>query len=131
MNLAIVVLSSIGIVLSAYALYVKHQLGKNKDYKAVCDISEKVSCTKPMASEYGSLLILPNSAFGVIFYAVVLFFGYFDEMRAVFWLSALAVIGSVYLAYVSFFKLKVVCPVCTAVYMVNILLLVFSAVVLY
>jgi vitamin-K-epoxide reductase (warfarin-sensitive) len=131
MNVAIAVLSGIGIVLSAYALYVKHQLGKNKNYKAVCDINEKVSCTKPMGSEYGSLFLIPNSAFGIVFYGVMVLLGYFDELQAVFWLAVLAVVGSVYLAYVSFFKLKVVCPVCTAIYVVNILLLVFSAVALY
>ncbi len=126
MNLTIAILSGIGVALSLYALYVKHKLQQDKGFKALCDINEKVSCTKAMGSEYGSFFIIPNSAFGVVFYAVMLLLGFFDEMKAVFWLSVLAVLGSVYLAYVSFFKLKVVCPVCMMVYAVNIFLLIAS-----
>src|SRR3989338_2492818 len=126
MEQSIAVLSSIGVALSLYALFVKHQLSKNKNYRAVCDINDNISCTKAMRSEYGSLFILPNSAFGVLFYATMLLLSAFDEIKAVFWLGVLAVIGSAYLAYVSFFKLKVVCLVCTVAYAVNILLLAFS-----
>ena len=126
MHTAIAILSGIGVGLSLYALYVKHQLGQNKNYHAVCDINEKVSCTKAMGSKYGSLFFIPNSAFGVVFYAVMMMLGYFDLMGTVFWLSLLAVLGSVYLAYVSFFKMRIACPVCTAVYILNIVLLALS-----
>ena len=126
MNYIIVVISGIGIVLSLYALFVKRQLEQNKDYKAICDINDKVSCTKAMGSRYGSLFIIPNSAFGVVFYGVMGLLAAFDELKAAFWLSVLAVLGSAYLAYISFFKLKVVCPVCSLIYIVNILLLALS-----
>jgi vitamin-K-epoxide reductase (warfarin-sensitive) len=119
MEPAIVVLSGIGLLLSLYALYVKRALANNKNYHALCDISEQVSCTKTIGSRYGSLFLIPNSAFGIVFYGMMMLLGAFDEMRAVFWLSLLAVIGSVYLAYVSLFKLRIVCPVCVAVYALN------------
>lgn len=126
MDTGIVVLSGIGVLLSFYALFVKYHLSKNKNYHAVCDLSDRVSCTKVMGSKYGALFIIPNSAFGVLFYAVMMLLGYFDEMNAVFWLSVLLVIGSLYLAYVSFFKLRVLCPVCVGTYVVNFLLLIVS-----
>ncbi len=126
MDTAIVALSGIGVLLSLYALSVKYHLSKKKNYHAICDISDKVSCTKAMGSRYGTLFIIPNSAFGVLFYLTVMLLGYFDEMNAVLWLSVLAVVASVYLAYVSFFKLKIVCPVCVGTYGVNILLLAVS-----
>jgi uncharacterized membrane protein len=127
METSVVVLSGIGAALSLYALYVKHKLSKNKNYHSVCDISDKVSCTAAMGSRYGSLFIIPNSAFGALFYAVMMLLGVFDEMKALFWLSVLAVLGSISLAYVSFFKLKITCPLCVGIYVINILLLIASS----
>ncbi len=126
MDLAIVLLSGIGCSLSLYALHVKKQLGKRKRYTAFCDINEKLSCTKALGSKYGELFLLPNSVFGVLFYALLALLGAFDELLAVFYLSVLAALGSLYLAYVSFFKLKIACPICMLTYVINVLLLIAS-----
>ena len=119
-TISLIILSALGMLISLYAFRVKQKLAKDKGYKPVCDISEKISCTKALDSGHGALFILPNSLYGLAFYALAL---------ALAWLalSAPAVLGSVYLAYVSFFRLRVACPLCTIIYALNIALLVMSA----
>jgi vitamin-K-epoxide reductase (warfarin-sensitive) len=127
----IVILCIAGFFLSVYALYVERKHAKNQRYKAVCDINEKASCTKAFASKYGKTFGMPNSAYGMVFYAaifILLFLGFYDY---VFYLAILAMMGSVRLAYVLYFKLKDMCIVCTSIYVVNILILVVGYLLVY
>ena len=119
-------ISTIGIILSAYALYIEHKKAKNAEYKAVCDINDKMSCTKAFSSEYGKTFGLSNSIYGIIFYIIVYLLILFNQINLIFYLSILAVIGSIYLAYTLYFKVKSFCLICNGIYIVNILLLVFS-----
>jgi len=50
-NFYINVCSSLGLLIAVYSYYVKVKFSKNKKYKAICDISENVSCTKVLSSE--------------------------------------------------------------------------------
>jgi vitamin-K-epoxide reductase (warfarin-sensitive) len=71
---------SVGSLLSLYALYVEHQATSSREYEALCDISETVSCSKVFLSEYGkifsfvglvekdSVMDLPNAFYGLCFY---------------------------------------------------------------
>ncbi len=130
-TIALLALSFTGFIVSVYALYVKHNLAAKKNYRPVCDVNDRVSCTKALGSEYSSLFILPNSFFGMFFYGVLALLSFFREIQALLVLSLLAVIGSFYLAYVSFFKLRVLCPLCTIIYAVNIALLAVSGTMLW
>lgn len=40
-----------GFILSLYATYVEIKLILNKDYKALCDLAPKLSCTAVFSSE--------------------------------------------------------------------------------
>ncbi|HIH92191.1 TPA: hypothetical protein HA281_05290 [Candidatus Woesearchaeota archaeon] len=126
-TISLIILSALGMLISLYAFRVKQKLAKDKGYKPVCDISEKISCTKALDSGHGALFILPNSLYGLAFYALALALAWLGQAGALFALSAPAVLGSVYLAYVSFFRLRVACPLCTIIYALNIALLVMSA----
>ena len=123
----LLIISTIGFLFSLYALIVEVKLEKNKDYKAVCDINDKFSCTKTFKSGYGKLLFgIPNPIIGLGFYTLVFVLVLLNYFNVAFYLSILAVIGSVYLWYVLHFKVKTICIVCYSIYIVNILLLVFS-----
>lgn len=126
MALEILIVSVIGFILSCYALSVEIKHYKIQNYKAACDIKENVSCTKSFSSKYGRIGILPNSVYGIFFYFIVFALDYFKYFNYLFYLSVISFIGSVYLAYASYFKLKNFCLVCTSIYMVNLLLLIFS-----
>lgn len=125
-NSTIQIISIIGFLLSAYSLYVEIKSSKSKSYKAVCDINEKVSCTKVFSSQYGKILGLSNSFYGILLYILIFILNIYEYANLIFYLAILSVLGSVYLAYVMYFKIKSYCLVCNAIYAVNILLLVFS-----
>ena len=126
MLLTIQVLSAIGMLLSAYALRVEIRKKQNKDYKAMCDINDKVSCTKAFSSKYGRILLLPNSFYGIIFYLAVIALSIFNLANIIFYLAIISFIGTLYLIYVLYFKVKSFCLVCNGIYIINILLLIFS-----
>jgi len=123
---AIPLLAGIGFFLSLYAVYVKRKASKSKNYKPICDISKNISCTKAFKSSYGRLLVLPNSVYGILFYLLIYILAISNNIDVIFYLSIFATIGSIYLAYISYIKQKNYCVVCTATYLVNILLLIFS-----
>ena len=113
-------LALLGIILSIYFLYVKHNQS-NKNYKALCDVTDKISCSKAAKSKYSNLAVLPNALYGIIFYLLV----FFLPINLVFYLAILASFLSLYLIFVSI-KIKVLCPVCISTYLVNFLILYFS-----
>ncbi len=51
----IVVISSIGFLVCVYGFFIKRNLKLDQGYKAVCDLSDKVSCTKTFLSPWGKL----------------------------------------------------------------------------
>jgi vitamin-K-epoxide reductase (warfarin-sensitive) len=118
-------LCMIGLALSAYGLYVKLQVDKNKDYKAACDLSDRVSCTKAFKSGHGTLFLLPNSVWGMIYYFLLFFLTYLSS-GLVLLASFFSVIGSVYLAYILYTKVRSICLVCTSIYAINLLLFILS-----
>tara|TARA_Y100000310_G_scaffold344866_1_gene460114 strand:+ start:6995 stop:7390 length:396 start_codon:yes stop_codon:yes gene_type:complete len=119
-------LAVIGFILSAYALYLERQKAKNSEFKAVCDISDNMSCTKAFSSSYGKNLGLSNSIYGLIFYTIIYFLDIFSLNNFTFYLAIISVIGSIYLAYILYTKVKSYCLICNGIYLVNILLLIFS-----
>jgi vitamin-K-epoxide reductase (warfarin-sensitive) len=118
-------LSMFGLILSIYALYVKIR-SKNKKYKPLCDIKKNVSCSKAFSSKYGKLIILPNPLWGIIIYSVLIAGTYLDINFVTKSLIFLILLTTLYLMYLSYFKQKNFCLVCTGIYIVNILLFVFS-----
>ena len=122
----IILLALAGIVISIYAYTVEMNISKNPEYKPACDISDKISCTRVMGSSYGKMLGISNALIGMAFYAVLFVLACFSAASLIFYLSIAAVIASIALAYISYFKVKSFCLVCTSVYVVNVLLLVVS-----
>ena len=120
------IFSAAGFILSAYAIYVKYKVGKSKKYRPLCDISKRISCTKAFTSRYGNIAVLPNPLYGIFFYAAMFILGTLGNFKFALYLSAFSVGGSVYLAYLSYIKQRNFCLVCTAIYIINILLFAFS-----
>lgn len=139
-NLAIA--SLLGTLISCYGFYVEYRVESNHDYKAMCDISEAVSCSKVFSTEYGkgfgvvgkvlgkdSALNVPNGVFGLIFYTTLLVTsfskcGKVAEVQK--WMAIVSNLLSVYLAYLLYFVIQNLCVVCVSLYVVNAFLLVFS-----
>ena len=126
----ILIIGAIGLIISIYTYLVEYKLKTDRKYKAHCDVNNKISCSKALLSSYSNLFGISNSIKGIIFYILIIFLSFFN-IKYVFYLSIISVLGSIFLAYVSYFRLKIFCLVCSAIYIVNILLLIVSYMVLY
>ena len=131
--------SSLGILLSTYACYVKNNSQNDSQFEATCDISESVSCSKVFNSEYGnifssigilekgSLLDLPNAVYGCLFYILIILLSIAmpDDQYTSFLLLILtsaSMVLSAYLAYILSEVLQVICLVCFSTYACNLAL---------
>lgn len=111
-----------GLGLSVYAYAIQKKLEADKEYKPFCDLSDAVSCVKPLKSPYSSLFGIGNGLVGIIFYTILIACIVAKLTTFVCWLSTAAVIASIWFGYLLYVKIKSVCIVCTALYIVNILL---------
>ncbi|OWA51896.1 putative Vitamin K epoxide reductase complex subunit 1-like protein 1 [Hypsibius exemplaris] len=139
---ATVFFSLIGLGISGYAFYVEGQMRQDKHYKPLCDINKEWRCSKTLGSKYGKgfgflgnvfgdshTLNQLNTVYGVLFYTLMAGLGFARNSKASLVqlnLSCISVCVSFYLAYVMYFDLKELCPVCISTYVVNILLLLLS-----
>merc|ERR1719230_1142827 len=129
------VVSLIGLLLCFYTLHVEIHSASNPDYKAMCDISEHMSCTKAFNSKHGrgfglvepilgeeSPLNLPNPVYGIGLYSLMFILSFCGSSIGVLkflTFNALAsCVMSVYLAYI-LYLMKDVCVVCMSTYAVN------------
>nr|XP_056720800.1 vitamin K epoxide reductase complex subunit 1 [Euleptes europaea] len=132
-------LCTVGLALSVYAFHVETSKERDASYRAMCDISSAVSCSRVFTSRWGrgfglvadflghhSLLNQPNSIFGIAFYILQVLLGFSNSGLAAFALlgsSLVSIAGSLYLAYILFFVLHDFCVVCVSTYLLNIALL--------
>jgi uncharacterized membrane protein len=119
---AIMILSAIGFLLSVYAFYIEQCLRRNSAYKAFCDISDGISCAKPLLSPYAKLLGISNALLGMVFYTGMIVCAWFDYADLVLYGALASAFASVVFAYILYFKIGTLCPICTAIYVVNVLL---------
>ncbi|MEK6880992.1 MAG: vitamin K epoxide reductase family protein [Nanoarchaeota archaeon] len=70
----IIILAILGAILSIYSYVVEKKAEKSKEYKSICDINDKVSCTAAFTSSYGKILGIKNSIWGMGFYIFIFLF---------------------------------------------------------
>ena len=122
--ITLIILASVGLMLSIYAYNLEYNIKKpNSTYKPSCDLSERISCSKPILSPYGSVFGISNSIVGILLYTAILLFALMGMKTMVFILSLLACFTSVIFAFILFTKIKVLCPICISIYIINALLL--------
>jgi len=115
-----------GLILSIYSLYVEKKLETQKSYSPVCDISKNISCSVAFESKYSKTFGVKNSILGSGFYALVLLLSVTSFAPLILYLAAFGMLTTIYLAYISYFKLKNFCLVCTSIYIISLLLLILS-----
>ncbi|MDP1695159.1 MAG: vitamin K epoxide reductase family protein [Candidatus Woesearchaeota archaeon] len=123
--LTLQILAFLGFLVSLYA-YTVERNARNPDYKAFCDFKDSMSCTKAFTSPYGKLFGVSNALGGLVFYAVIFLLTFFGQTTFIFILSLVSFWGTLYLAYLSYFKMKNFCVVCHIIYLINVLLFIFA-----
>jgi uncharacterized membrane protein len=126
MMMAIIILAIIGLVISIYGITVERKLQQDVQYKAVCDISDAISCTRPFLSPYGKMLGISNIWASALYYCVILIVTLLNFNTIVFIIACAGVAVSVVFAYILYFKVRSLCLICTSLYLINIALVVAS-----
>lgn len=119
----IIIVAIIGFCISLYTYLLEKKVKENPDFKPACDLSDRVSCTKPMFSPYANLFYFSNAFVGMLYYVLVVILALLHLHT----LLVIATIGgcivSCILGYLLYFKIKSLCILCTSMYIINLILL--------
>lgn len=122
----ILILAALGFGISLYTYLLEKKIEREPDYKPACDINDRISCTKPIKSEYANIFYFSNALVGMVYYALIVVLGLLGVSK----LLLIATIGgclvSAILAYFLYFKIKSLCLLCTSLYIINIALLILA-----
>jgi vitamin-K-epoxide reductase (warfarin-sensitive) len=124
--IAICILAIIGFCISLYAYFTESKIKEDPNYHPACDINDRISCSAPLKSEYSNIFYFSNALMGIAYYILVGVLAYFGLHRLLLVATAGGAFMSLILAYLLYFKIKSLCIVCTSLYIVNILLLLFA-----
>ncbi len=114
----------IGFGLSLYMFIIERKLKKNPAYKPVCNISDRMSCTKALESEYAKPFGVSNALLGMLFYPILVLLLANGYPTLVYYACIAACCVSLFLAFILYFHIKSFCIVCSSLYIVNALLLI-------
>jgi uncharacterized membrane protein/predicted DsbA family dithiol-disulfide isomerase len=126
-------LAAVGFCISAALTYLHlRAVADPEGYKSFCNISPGVNCDAVALSKYAVVLGVPNSVYGALFYVLLGLLAVTaarssraQELRLaghLFILASGALLYSFYLGGISYFRLRTVCVLCSALYVVNLAL---------
>lgn len=122
----IIIVAVIGLCISIYTYTVERKIKNNTTYKPMCDLSDRISCTKPMLSKYGNLFYFSNAFMSIACYVLIILLAALNAHTLLFFAAAGICLVSVFLAYLLFFKIKSFCILCVSMYTINFIILVLA-----
>lgn len=132
----LLVFALLGLGASSVSTFVHYQLLTKPNYESFCDVGSQVSCTQAYLSQYGSFMGVPVAIGGVVFFAIsALLAGMAGRPASaarenaagyIFLLSTVGLAFALYLAWASYFVLKVFCILCAITYVSVIALFIIS-----
>jgi uncharacterized membrane protein/protein-disulfide isomerase len=133
----LLVFALLGLGASSVSSYVHYNLLTNPSSSSFCDVNATVSCAEAYTSPYGSFLGVPVAIGGVVFFALVLVLAGMAGRSGstaretapayIFVLSTIGLAFALYLAWASYFVLKVFCILCALTYVSVIAIFIISA----
>lgn len=124
--ISILILAGIGFAISMYTYLLEQKIKEKPNYKPACDLSDRISCTKPMKSEYSSLFYFSNAIVGAAFYVMIAVLALMNMHSLLLFATVAGCIVSAFMAYLLYFRVQSVCLLCTALYIINVLLLLLA-----
>jgi uncharacterized membrane protein len=118
--------SALGIIFSAQATYYKFRLARNPDFKiprCKCSSRRTDSSEAVLKSSQSTILGIPNSVLGALFYIALIVMAYLKHTDAMMLVGVGAVAVSAYLSYGMVAKIRGLCVNCVNVAALNILIL--------
>lgn len=118
------ILAVIGFCISLYTYLTEKKIKESPEYKPLCDISDRISCTRVMKSEYSNIFYFSNALVGMLFYIFIAISALLDATNLISIGVIIADIATCVLAYLLYFKIKSLCILCTSLYVINIIMLI-------
>jgi uncharacterized membrane protein len=126
----IIILALAGFADSLYFVLVHYEWTDSEPPEIpMCPVSQNGNCTNVARAPEAHILGVPNSLFGLGFYAAILaaavarvMFGFWPVPQALAAIAVLAAVLSLYLAYTLVFQLQVLCPLCFTAHAINLCL---------
>lgn len=122
----IMIVASIGLCISIYTYLLERKIKHDINYKPVCDLSDRISCTKPILSPYANIFYFSNAFVGIAYYIAIILLAALHKPQVLFLAAILGCLVSVYLGYLLYFKIKSFCILCTSMYLVNLVILLLA-----
>lgn len=133
----LILLGTVGLVMSGLILHDKMQLLQDADFTPACTLNDVLSCTDVMNSSQADAFGFPNPFIGLVGFGVVVAIGVAllagAQMRAWFWYGFVAglvfAVGFVHwLEYEAVYVIDALCPYCMVVWAVVLPLFVSTVV---
>lgn len=143
-DLVISLFGLFGLCVSLFAIYVEYKKTKNNNYVSVCDINNRVNCSKVLTSKYSRLtkllfglpdnhvMNIPNTYYGVLFYLAVFVYPlplltYIPFREILFFCASVgSMILSLFLAFILYYVLDDFCIVCVTTYFINLVIFYYA-----
>ena len=127
MILSVFILAVVGCLISLYLYVLEKKVRQHPLYKALCDLSDTFSCTKPIKTGYSALVFhISNALIAFFFYMVLVILAINNATVCIKILAIVSCIVSCYLAYLLIFKVKSLCLLCMTLYCINAMVLMIS-----
>ncbi len=126
LQVSMAAVAGLGLIISLYAYYIEQKIAQNAHYKAACDLSDIVSCSKPITSAYGKLFGISNAVLGMLYYALIMVLVLLHSKMVLYIAALIAFLFSFYLAWLLYFRIRAFCILCTTTYIINIILLLLT-----
>src|SRR5438105_14304268 len=110
----IFILAILGLIIALYGITVERALKQDMQYKAACDISDTISCTRPMLSQYNSMLGISNSLAAAIYYAIIIALILLQQSQLLMFVITGGLIATAVFAYILYFKIRSLCLIFTS-----------------
>ncbi len=107
---ALIVLSSLGILLAVYLFY--NFLAK--PLVESCYINATINCDAVTKGSLSTLFGIPVSLIGLVGYIVILVSSILKKQKTALFMATFGMVFCLYITYQEIFNLKVICPVCLA-----------------
>lgn len=127
----ILVVSLVGIVLSAVALYTHiGSVVSQGAYQSFCNVGEQFNCDKVNTSAWSKLFGIPLGSYGFVFFGIIFFLAFaFLGLQSVLVANVLLVFAlfaasfSIFLFFISKFAVGTFCLLCIGLYLVSFIIL--------
>ena len=119
--LAIRILATIGLLVSAYLTVLHLQAGTDSQIETpFCGTGTTINCTSVLGSMYARLFGFPVAGWAAATYALTLFISFIGSSALLVLLCGWAFAFSLYMAGLSLFVIQAACVFCMTLYLVNI-----------